>query len=719
VAQVEIEVVAKDAASGILSKVTGSLGRMFEVAGGFVIHDIFGGIAHGIGELAGKAKEFGIESILAAARVEEMATVNAVLAERAGLSKEAVQEAAKSVQKMGIEAATSQEVIAEFIRAQLDVSKAADIARVAQDAAIISGINSSEATNRIVEGIVKLNPLILRNAGIVVDLDEAYKKMAEQLGINVKDLTTSQRQQAALNAVMEAGANIAGAYEAAMSEPGKVLRSFPRYFNDIQVAIGKPFQDAFGNVIFAAADLAKWFAKAVQEGGPLYPVLKSIADKATELSGKLRDIVNSIVAGDFDAAKEKFLSLFPPQIAGIIGTVIGGIESLMSALGGAGGGGIFSQLPELLSVFAPLLPLVSGIGGIFMQSLLPAFTQLAQQLAPIVQQFLPVLVQMLSSTAMTVLNALLPPFVQLITTILPVLMSLLTPLLQTFGQLVAALAPLVGTILNVLVTLILQLVEAFMPLVQAILPVLVQLISVVAGAFTEIISAVLPPLIDLVMMVVNAFLPLIQAVLPLLANLLQVVVIAITPLIAAILPVLVKLIELLVTALVPLINLVLPQLTTLFGALSNWLEAKVIPAAQKLAGWLNEHLKPALEGVTSAIQTAIEWLSNLWDKFNSSIKLPEWLTPGSPTPFEIGLRGIADALQEVSDTAMPAFQSSLALAPAGVNAPAAAFATPQPVTVVLNYSPALSLATQEEAQRVLLPFIQRGIRDAQKNQQIR
>lgn len=48
----------------------------------------------------------------------------------------------------------------------------------------------------------------------------------------------------------------------------------------------------------------------------------------------------------------------------------------------------------------------------------------------------------------------------------------------------------------------------------------------------------------------------------------------------------------------------------------------------------------AIGGVSSAIQGVIGWLNGLASKLNT-IHLPAWMTPGSPTPWEIGMWGVA------------------------------------------------------------------------------
>jgi hypothetical protein len=51
-----------------------------------------------------------------------------------------------------------------------------------------------------------------------------------------------------------------------------------------------------------------------------------------------------------------------------------------------------------------------------------------------------------------------------------------------------------------------------------------------------------------------------------------------------------------------------------------------------------------------------------------NIKLPAWMTPGSPTPWELGLLGVGDAMKQLARTEMPAFASALELqaSPMGV-----------------------------------------------------
>jgi hypothetical protein len=65
--------------------------------------------------------------------------------------------------------------------------------------------------------------------------------------------------------------------------------------------------------------------------------------------------------------------------------------------------------------------------------------------------------------------------------------------------------------------------------------------------------------------------------------------------------------------------------------------------------------------VFSAIGRAIDWVVNKVNGFAqkiASLRLPAWLTPGSPTPFELGLLGIASAMTSVQRSTQAMFAGS-------------------------------------------------------------
>ena len=81
----------------------------------------------------------------------------------------------------------------------------------------------------------------------------------------------------------------------------------------------------------------------------------------------------------------------------------------------------------------------------------------------------------------------------------------------------------------------------------------------------------------------------------------------------------------------------------------------------QVTNWLN-NITMMIESLTAALDVAsgvIEWFKGAWDTL-SNITLPDWMTPGSPTPFEMGIRGITDAMTDLSSMGAPKLQAAFA-----------------------------------------------------------
>jgi len=90
-------------------------------------------------------------------------------------------------------------------------------------------------------------------------------------------------------------------------------------------------------------------------------------------------------------------------------------------------------------------------------------------------------------------------------------------------------------------------------------------------------------------------------------------------------------------------NILLPALI----AVGEWININLMPALTAIGEYLASTFGPMLgetssgfDGITTAIQSVTTFLSNFADSIKN-FELPWWLTPGSPTPLETGLSGIA------------------------------------------------------------------------------
>lgn len=77
-----------------------------------------------------------------------------------------------------------------------------EMARVATILALAVGKDAAEGFEILTTGIARHSVILLKQLGIVVDAETAYKKYANRLGKTVGDLDANQRSQAFLNAVM-------------------------------------------------------------------------------------------------------------------------------------------------------------------------------------------------------------------------------------------------------------------------------------------------------------------------------------------------------------------------------------------------------------------------------------------------------------------------------------------------------------------------------------
>jgi hypothetical protein len=95
-----------------------------------------------------------------------------------------------------------------------------------------------------------------------------------------------------------------------------------------------------------------------------------------------------------------------------------------------------------------------------------------------------------------------------------------------------------------------------------------------------------------------------------------------------------------------------------FNLLADAWNITLEPALSELWTFLTGSLQGAIDGISNALSTAKKFFDDL-AAATAAITLPDWLTPGSPTPLEYGLRGIADALGGLNRNGLPGFEQGL------------------------------------------------------------
>ena len=257
--------------SGVLGTVKGAMGALTAVYAAFMAIDAVRGL-----------KQFMDASLQVAMRNETLAVSLQVVGKNAGYSAEQINYATSAVKAQGITSQAAMQSLLRMAQANIEFADAAGLARIAQDAAVIGNINSSEAFERMIYGIQSGQVEVLKTIGINVTFEQSYRDMAKQLGKNRMELSEVDKAQARTNAVMEAGKRIAGTYEAAMGTAGKQQQSLARYIENTQENLGNMLLPIEQVKIAMEIDLWKGLEAATRGFGLLSQALKVVADNLTK-----------------------------------------------------------------------------------------------------------------------------------------------------------------------------------------------------------------------------------------------------------------------------------------------------------------------------------------------------------------------------------------------------------------------------------------------------
>ena len=156
-------------------------------------------------------------------------------------------------------------------------------------------------------------------------------------------------------------------------------------------------------------------------------------------------------------------------------------------------------------------------------------------------------------------------------------------------------------------------------------------------------------------------------------------------------------------------NVLLPALMKFL----SWAEQNILPILIPIAEFFQNRFAVAIDWVSNALQTLTGWLNTMAEKLNN-MSLPDWMTPGSPTPWEIGLVGVNDALKSLSGASLPSLSAGLGAMPAPAVAGGVSVGGGGMGGMQFVYSPMISTADEYEARRVLGPFIEGKVREMSK-----
>jgi hypothetical protein len=365
------------------------------------------GAVLGIGIAAGTATAaliaFGTKAFMAAARVDELDVSMNAVGKATGLGYQAIRDAAIATKDMGIEMEIAQQSAIKFAQNNLDLAYASELARAAQDLAVVSGKNSTETFNMLTHAVITGRSEVLKSVGIQKSAGQMYESFARSIGVSANALTYQQKQQAVATGALAEAAKVAGVYEAAMDSPGKVLRSFARIHNEIQVAVGGVLLKAFGPMIKSLYDFEKNISKAFTSSQKFKDILEALQMVFVKLTAPITAFLTKL-----SEAIKKFTEASVP-VKNLDGTLKDSQASITA----------------IAEKFEMLLPVLAAVGSGFavmagkqLFGMVPVLGSVLSKLSP-----LPVALVVLALTSTQVRNAMLN------------LISALKPILPIFVQL--------------------------------------------------------------------------------------------------------------------------------------------------------------------------------------------------------------------------------------------------------------------------------------------
>jgi len=232
-------------------------------------------------------KETTTDMIWMRAKVDLLSNSLDHLAKNVGIGAEFLKLLEVQISSLGITTEDTLKIIGTFAKTGLDISNLAELARSAQDAAVISGKTTSETLSGIVNGIVTLQSRVLRTHGVFVNIKKVIIDYAKAHGVSSDALSLAEKQAAVFGATLENLANLQGSYTNSLKNTAKQVFQLDRLFKEAKLALGLFGQEAL-RVAVEDISLLLMRIQLLQKDGKLDEWGKNVSDSLVTVYETLR-----------------------------------------------------------------------------------------------------------------------------------------------------------------------------------------------------------------------------------------------------------------------------------------------------------------------------------------------------------------------------------------------------------------------------------------------
>lgn len=251
-------------------------------------------------------------ALRSAAQVEQVLKGLEVQGARTGKTLTNTAKEVEALARGSLSAADAMQTVAQASAAGFSPRSIKELTAAAQNASIALGRNMPDAMDRIVKGTTKLEPELLDELGIMVKLDEASTKYANKLGKTAASLTSVEKRQAFLNAVLEeSNTKFGGLSESVDANPyDQLAASFSNLITKILnltsalgiTSIVAAFANNTGLLVSAIILFGSTISRSLLPG--LYSMAEAARDSSEALAQKAATQREAVAASEAQAVAE-------------------------------------------------------------------------------------------------------------------------------------------------------------------------------------------------------------------------------------------------------------------------------------------------------------------------------------------------------------------------------------------------------------------------------
>jgi hypothetical protein len=506
-----------------------------------------------------------------------------------------------------------------------------------------TGQDMSFMMDSLVKGVGRLSPMILDNLGIQVSLTEATAKASEMYGVQESALSKAQIQAGMMNVTLEKLAINTESMPEVTEQAAAKMSQYKTKIQNAKDTIGLAFLPVLGTMSDMFSGLADNVMPKVQA------MLDVVAPKVEMIAKAVSDFVLSLANGEdpINSFRTLIKEIFPEEVAEKINTFVDKFKTFCDQVKE-----VLDPVMTWIGKNVQLQDVLIALGIAIATVVVPAIWSVITAIAPVIGVFL------LVAAVITALRLIWEnDFLGIRTALTDAWENSIKPALEELWNWLSVNIPMAietvkawfeGSFLPAL-----QLVWNFISTyVIPVFQTIGNLLGVVIGGAISVLAALWQNVLLPAITVVWAFLQ--QYVFPLFQ--------ALGEFIGAVMLVM-------MTAWAGLWqNVLYPAIVKVASYLSEKLKPAfdaIIDLVSQFRDWLSGKLRPALDGIGRAISSVTDFIGKMVEAIRA-IRLPDWLTPGSPTPFEIGLWGIGDALKSLNTMHLPKFAANLEISETGM-----------------------------------------------------